>query len=437
MSEERFVVGSVGDVDEVLAGLERFITSVLSVDEGLSMAKRVKSRSDSWMCRLADRQAASRPAEDTVEVVREKTGMSKRDAKELVDVSQGLKDLPGVGRQLAEGEITFGHARALSNAAGKIGADVIEADSDLLNRAGKEPVDVFTRRVGRWVNRQLVQAGVDPLRRQRQARSAKLWVEKDTGLGVVLAKLPADRYQHLRQAADTLYLQEYRRDKDESGGNPDHIRSPGQRMADVVYQLLTNRHPVTGEMLPTQNTGSKVDKAKASTQLVITAELGVIDGTKSDGACEIIGVGPVPRQYLQTLSPDTQIASMLYDRAGRILWLGRNQRLANIPQRLALAVKYGGCSLCTEPMNRCDIHHVREWHQDEGRTDIDNPHTVVPTTSPTVGDPTSLPTCPPHLATSKKMRQSVEETCSSGLTSVTRRDHVVYQPQAPGENQGF
>lgn len=372
MSIERIVVGSVGDVDEVLAGLERFITTELPVDEGLSMAKRVKSRSDSWMCRLAERRAADRPDEDTVEVVREKTGMSKRDAEQLVDVSHGLKNLPTVNEQLASGEITFGHAKALLNAAGKIGADAVEADGELLDYAGREPADVFTRRVGRWTNRRLAQAGVDLLERQRRARTARMWTDKETGLEVLLAKLPADRFQHLRQAVDVLYLKELRGDKEAGGGDPDQVRTPGQRMADVIYMLLTDRHPDTGEPLLTQNTGSKVDRAKASTQLVITAELGLVDGTSPNGRCEIIGVGPVPRSYLSTLSPDTVVAGMLYDRAGRVLWLGRNQRLANAAQRLVLAVKYGGCSMCAEPMNRCDIHHIREWHHDEGRTDIDN-----------------------------------------------------------------
>ena len=112
MSSERFVVGSVGDVDEVLAGLERFITSELSVAEGLSVAKRVRARSDSWMCRLAQRQAADRPEEDPVEVVREQTGVSKRDAKQLVDVARQLENMPETGKQLAEGQITFGHVKA-------------------------------------------------------------------------------------------------------------------------------------------------------------------------------------------------------------------------------------------------------------------------------------------------------------------------------------
>ena len=364
---------SSGEVDGLLARLEHVITTGLSFDDGLAAAKRMKARSDSLICRLVARRTASRPDEDTVEVVREQTGVGKRDAKQLVDVSQVLKNLPGVDEKLASGEITFGHAKALVNAAGKAGADVVEADKELLNKAGKEPVDVFSRRVGRWTNRQLVQSGVDPLERQRRAREAKLWVEKETGLGVLLAKLPADRYQHLRQAADVLYLREWHEDKEAGEGDPGRVRTPGQRMADVVFMLLTNRHPATGEMLPAPNNeGTRPDRIKASTQLVITAELGVIDGTNRNGRCEIIGVGPVPHSYLSTLSPDSQIAGMLYDRAGRALWLGRNQRLANAPQRLALAVKYGGCAMCTEPMSRCDIHHIQEWHGDQGSTDIDN-----------------------------------------------------------------
>lgn len=63
---------------------------------------------------------------------------------------------------------------------------------------------------------------------------------------------------------------------------------------------------------------------------------------------------------------------MIYDRSGRILWLGRNQRLANAAQRLAVAVRDGGCFQCGAPMHRCELHHIQEWHRDGGRTDIHN-----------------------------------------------------------------
>ena len=62
----------------------------------------------------------------------------------------------------------------------------------------------------------------------------------------------------------------------------------------------------------------------------------------------------------------------IFDRQGRVLWLGRNQRLGNAAQRLAVAVRDGGCFECNAPMHQCELHHIQEWHRDGGPTDIDN-----------------------------------------------------------------
>ena len=136
----------------------------------------------------------------------------------------------------------------------------------------------------------------------------------------------------------------------------------------MVFELLTNRNAFTGEFL-TETVGIK---AKASTQLILTAPVGVVDGTNPNGQVEIIGVGPVPRQIFQTLTPDTELAAMIFDRRGRPLWLGRKQRLGNAAQRLAVAIRDGGCFECGAPMHRCELHHIQEWHRDQGPTDIDN-----------------------------------------------------------------
>ena len=50
---------------------------------------------------------------------------------------------------------------------------------------------------------------------------------------------------------------------------------------------------------------------------------------------------------------------MIYGRAGRVLWLGRNQRLGNAAQRLAVAVRDGGCFECGAPMHQCELHHIQ------------------------------------------------------------------------------
>ena len=112
--------------------------------------------------------------------------------------------------------------------------------------------------------------------------------------------------------------------------------------------------------------------AQAPNQVVIIAEIGVIDGTKPDGTCELLGAGPVPPSILDSLSPDTRIAGALFDTNGEILWLGRSRRHASIAQQLAVAIRDRGCVLCRSPMHRCRNHHIDEWAADGGNTDVPN-----------------------------------------------------------------
>ena len=110
---------------------------------------------------------------------------------------------------------------------------------------------------------------------------------------------------------------------------------------------------------------------KAVTQLVAVADLGLIYGSRSDGSCEILGTGPVPPSVLDNLSPDASVCGIIFGGKGRVLWLGRNQRLGNGAQRLAAAVRDRGCVRCDAPVHRTELHHLRDWY-DGGPTDIDN-----------------------------------------------------------------
>jgi hypothetical protein len=59
--------------------------------------------------------------------------------------------------------------------------------------------------------------------------------------------------------------------------------------------------------------------------------------------------------------------------SGLPLDVGRGQRLATAAQRIALAVRDGGCIVpgCGMPISWCDIHHHQTW-ADGGATDLDN-----------------------------------------------------------------
>ena len=342
------------------------------IDATTHLLGKARTRIDAVLCTLAREASKADPDLDMGELVRRQTGVSGRDAKKLVKVAQQLQQLPEVADRLAEGDITLDKARLLADAAQKIGSDSVNNDLELLKLAEEEPADSFGRKVRNHVNRRLSQTGVDPLECQRKMREAKLWTERETGLGVLLAKLPADQFARIRQRADRLYLEELRRDST-NNHDTDQIRTPAQRMADVISALLTG-DPHQGD----KHSAATQNGAKPSTQLVITATLGVLDGTDPDGLGEIIGAGAVPRRYLQTLSDDTLVAGMLYDRKGRILWLGRNQRLGNAAQRLAVAVRDGGCFECGAPMHQCELHHIQPWRKG-GPTDIDNLVAVCPT----------------------------------------------------------
>ena len=336
-------------------------------DDALEWLSQGQSVITSLMCDIGRNVADSGPGIDPAEVLRRGARLPGRESKKIAKIAKQLSDMPKVREKFSRGDITPTHVNALVNAAEKVGPETVETDQTLLEAADQLLPDSFDRHTRKWSERKLIEAGLDPLERQRRAREAKLWVEKETGLGVVMAKLPRPQFEHLRQAVDSHYMHLLRQDGT-NGQDPDQLRTPKQRLADVMFELLTDRDTVTGEFI-TDTVGIK---AKASTQLILAAPVGVVDGANPDGHVEMIGVGPVPREILQTLTPDTELAGMIFDRTGRPLWLGRNQRLGNAAQRLAVAVRDGGCFECGAPMHRCELHHIQEWHRDGGPTDIDN-----------------------------------------------------------------
>lgn len=69
---------------------------------------------------------------------------------------------------------------------------------------------------------------------------------------------------------------------------------------------------------------------------------------------------------------DTGTVTCTVDGAGNPLDVGREQRLFTPKQRIALAVRDGGCRWhgCDRPASYCEAHHVDKWTTG-GRTDID------------------------------------------------------------------
>ena len=343
-----------------------------------SVLGRARVKIDSLMCEIAAEVEQAGTGADAASVLQASGKLSGRDARRAVKVGGRLAEMPNTARRLAAGDITIDHASALVTAAEQCGAAVVDGDLDLLERAGKAPSEAFARQARRFAAAKSPDRGEALLERQRRARTASAFVDPDTGMGKIFGAFDPISFNLIEQAVDNHTDALWRADGGRDG-RPEQVRTSQQRRADALFELITSRNALTRQALEPVGDGDgdggvrtkNIIKAKASAQLVVVADIGVIDGSDPDGRCEIIGTGPVPLSVLAELSPDTRLTGMIFAGEGRPLWMGRSLRLANAHQHLALAVRDRGCVVCGVPMHRCEIHHIREW-ENGGPTDIDN-----------------------------------------------------------------
>lgn len=81
----------------------------------------------------------------------------------------------------------------------------------------------------------------------------------------------------------------------------------------------------------------------------------------------------VPAAVAEQHMCESGFVPVTVDACGNPLDVGREQRLFTPKQRIALAIRDGGCRWrgCDRPASYCEAHHIDEWERDNGRTDID------------------------------------------------------------------
>ena len=82
---------------------------------------------------------------------------------------------------------------------------------------------------------------------------------------------------------------------------------------------------------------------------------------------------PIPAFAADKRICDAGAVQVSVDSSGNPLDVGREHRLFTPRQRIALAIRDGGCRWrgCDRPASYCEAHHIDEWARDGGRTDID------------------------------------------------------------------
>ena len=365
---EQVCARSVTATAAAVADLRRLLETEASrtrLGQVAEALKQMEAQVSSLKCDLAGRLSRTDGGAGTGEVLRDQLGVTNHQAKQLSQVARSLEEMPNTRAKLEAGKITLQNASALAAAAGECGARKVDQNEGLLSEAATANPDDFRKRSRRWANAHSPDRGEELLERQKKRRKAHLFWSNNLEMGILHAELDQISFGQVRQALDK-HTDLLRRDDSGGEAHPDDIRTGEQRRADALVELLTGRRAHTLQPLP--NAGGA---GKAPTQVVVVVDLGQMAGSRPNGDCEILGTGPVPPSILDNLPPDSSVCGVIFSGKGRVLWLGRNQRLGNQAQRLAAAVRDKGCVRCDAPVHRTELHHLRDWY-DGGPTDIDN-----------------------------------------------------------------
>ncbi|MFJ4166592.1 DUF222 domain-containing protein [Microbacterium sp. NPDC089698] len=98
-----------------------------------------------------------------------------------------------------------------------------------------------------------------------------------------------------------------------------------------------------------------------------------VDGTPGPVAVTEDGLVSVPATVAERRICETGAVTVTVDTCGNPLDVGRESRLFTPTQRIALAIRDGGCRWtgCDRPASYCEAHHIDEWARDDGHTNID------------------------------------------------------------------
>jgi len=298
-----------------------------------------------------DRQGSLSPKD----WIRHNCKLRGREAADLVWVGGQLAGLSESAAAVEQGVIGFGHlaliARTRQAVADSPLASARISEEQLLGNAADISVDAFF-----YVCQKLRHAA-DPggvaLDEQDAIEARRFHMSEVPGsLVAISGRLDPAAAALLRSVLEPLARKE---------GKDDH-RSRDQRMADALVEV--GMHTLGG-------CGAKGGRAKPHLQL--TVPIDTLLGLAGAAAADLQYGDPISSRLVELLACDCKLTTIILDREGQVLEVGRTQRLATPAQEKALNVRDGGCVVpgCNRPAAWCTPHHLRPWAQG-GPTDLVN-----------------------------------------------------------------
>jgi hypothetical protein len=326
------------------------------------------------------------PAESTAAWLRTRTRMGGSDAHQRVRVARALHrgPLPGTAQALADGQLSYLHAVALTRSTQELPPAITAAAEPVLLDAARRLDPPRLRKV---VGHLGDVADPDAADQQTLRRHERRWLWLSPtfeGMVAIDGLLDPEAGETLLTALEPLARPSTAEDE----------RSAAQRRADALTELA--RRQLEGGRLP-QSGGVRP-------QVAVTIQLASLLGQAGLPGGEGAWMGPLPAATARRLACDATVTRVLgtrhRDPAGQgddgdlpaqlrtamallppalggaptqPLEVGRATRVVAPAQRTALTVRDSGCRFpgCDRPVAWCEAHHLRHWVHG-GPTDLGN-----------------------------------------------------------------
>jgi Domain of unknown function (DUF222) len=276
---------------------------------------------------------------------------------------------PELATAIAGGQVSADHATVVLKALDALPAPVRAehgpvVETELVTAAlASDPAGVAG--LGREV---LLRADPDgTLRDHDYAHARRTFWMKANELGAggrVGGDLDAETFEMLQTALSPLAKPVPATPDGDPAASPDgrDARSPGERNHDALRDLLV--HSLNRGDLP----------ACGGTPATIVFHIRE-DRLASQYGLAVTDHGQlIPIRDALAVADQSAIYVLITSCTNVPLWLGRTTRIATPGQTIALAARDRGCSFpgCDRPPAHCQRHHVKEWFNVHGPTDIDN-----------------------------------------------------------------
>ncbi len=291
---------------------------------------------------------------------------SKREAKKRARRGAAVNQNPDLGTDLADGALGTEQLDVIAEASAKTGGDAAN-DTELIDEIKNEPPDKATSITKKWLENHNAPDGDGANKRYERQRRLRDVTRFDTedGLAALLLKGDDETIDEWWTAINAGSKQLYRNDGGRDVPEHKHPRTRRQRLFDAATQLFGSRTSPSSD-------GSK-SRPRSSPKATIFIWQTLDDYIAGNSRATFADGRTVPTAVFDRYRCSAELAAILFDGQGELLYQGRAKRYATPAQIRGLIARDQGCVRCGANASTCEAHHLLPWNAPvTGNSDISN-----------------------------------------------------------------